>query len=132
MIEVEMSKDIRDFQTKLIGPFTKRQLICIVIGLAYGVPLFFIFGSTGMDIVLRVLIPVILMTPTIACGWVNLYGMPLEKFMVHIIKTVFFRPKRRLYQIENVYLMIDKDVNGEDIDDIPKKVKFTKEDNPIL
>ena len=32
MIEVEINQDIRDYKTKLIGPFTTRQVICLVLG----------------------------------------------------------------------------------------------------
>ena len=31
MIETKMPKDIRAYKTKLIGPFTGRQAICVVI-----------------------------------------------------------------------------------------------------
>ena len=31
MIETKMPKDIRSYKTKLIGPFTMRQLACIAV-----------------------------------------------------------------------------------------------------
>ena len=38
-VEVEMSKDIHDYEPKIIGFMTMRQLVCVAIGLAYAVPL---------------------------------------------------------------------------------------------
>ena len=35
MIETKMPKDIRAYKTKLIGPFTGRQAICVVIAASY-------------------------------------------------------------------------------------------------
>ena len=32
MIEIEVNQDIREYKTKLIGPFTTRQVICLILG----------------------------------------------------------------------------------------------------
>lgn len=104
MIEVEMSKDIRDTPPKIIGPFTKRQLICVGIAAAYGVPVFLLLKNVGVQVILSIVIAIILMAPAIACGWVSLFGVPLEKFMLHIAKTMLLTPGKRKYQTENTYL----------------------------
>ena len=36
MIEIEMSKDIRGFEPKIVGMLTKRQLICVLISCVIG------------------------------------------------------------------------------------------------
>lgn len=128
MIEVEMSKDIRDCEPKLLGPFTKRQVICIVISLAYGAPVFFLLGF-GMDLFLRILISIILMAPAIACGWCDMYGMPLEKFGIHIFKTLILSPQKRLYKSKNMYEEFYSELEE---DNAEKKVKRSKKDGRIL
>ena len=67
MIEIEMSKDIRDFSPKLIGIFDARQLVCLGVASAYGIPLTFLLLKTlEMDISLALTIVVIAMAPPIA------------------------------------------------------------------
>ena len=82
MIEIEMSKDIRDFSPKLIGIFDARQLVCLGVASAYGIPLTFLLLKTlEMDISLALTIVVIAMAPPIACGYVKLYGLYLDVFL---------------------------------------------------
>ena len=137
MIEVEMSKDIRSFQPKLIGPLTKRQLICSAIGLAYGVPAFFLLKSLGVtDVTLRVVICVVLMAPPFLCGWIHLYGMSLEKFMIHVIKIMFFKPRIRKYEVKNAYeefadmIPDSSPVQNEKVG-LFSSVKYSKTDKPM-
>lgn len=111
MIEVQMSKDVRDCAPKILGPLTARQIVTILIGLAYGVPLYFIFGSFISDVFIRVVICLVLMAPTLACGWVDLYGMHLEQFFLHVIKTLRDKPAKRMVDVENNY-----EIEKEDVD----------------
>ena len=129
MIEVEMSKDIRDIEPKFIGPFTKRQTLCTIIALGYGVPLFFVMK--GMPIFTRILIIILLMMPTIACGWCDMYGMHLEQFVLHLIRTLFLTPQKRQYEENNLYEEIY--INEIDIEnEVPqKKIKRSKKDGRI-
>lgn len=129
MVEVEMSKDIRDIEPKLIGPFTKRQTICSLISLSYGVPLFFVFK--GIPIFTRILIIIVLMMPVIACGWCDMYGMHLEQFAMHLIRTMFLTPRKRKYEEYNLYEEIY--INEVDVDTSPpeKRKKRSKKDGRI-
>lgn len=105
MIQIEMSKDIHDFSPKIISVFDKRQIVCIAIAGAYGLP--FMLYATSVDIYTRITIAVVLMTPVVMCGWVNMYGMTLERFIWHIIKTRLFGSVRRYYATDNTFGYID-------------------------
>ena len=113
MIEVEMSKDIRECEPKLIGPFTKRQIVCLIIAFAYGVPLYLLFKGIE-NITLRIFVTIALMSPAIACGWMELYGFHLEQFVVYIFKTRFLRPKKRKAEAPNLYEEIKDEIEAEE------------------
>lgn len=104
MIEVEMSKDLKDLSPKILGPFDKRQLICVGIGLAYALPLFFLLPIDNF--MTKIIISIISMSPPLACGWCNLYGLPLEKFVIHIMKTKFKAPPIRVSASDTIYEQI--------------------------
>ena len=108
MIEVEISKDIKSHEVRIIGPFTGRQLACIGIALTYGVPLLFLLPGS---FTVRSVIALVLMMPTLMCGWGKAYGMPLEKFVMKAIRSTM-KKNRRLYITRNRYeYLLDKDRN---------------------
>ena len=106
MIEIEVSKDIKAHEVKIIGPFTGRQLTCIGISLMYGIPILMV---TPGSFLIKSVVAIVLMMPTIMCGWCKLYGLPLEKYMLKVIRTML-RPKDRKYETRNRYeYLVDKD-----------------------
>ena len=118
MIEVEIPKDIRQYEAKLIGPFTLRQTIFFVAGCAFAIPTFnIVYHISTMDV--AAFMCMIVATPFLAFGWVKVYGMPLEKF----IKTAFISnvlsPKHRKYKTENTFDIFF----GDDFKSKQKRVK---------
>lgn len=99
MVEVEMSRDIHEYEPKLVGPLTLRQLILVVIGLAYTVPAVIFIKIDNLT--LRLLFGALLMIPVLACGWVPVMGMRIEQFLYAAIKDYFPKSKRvRVYEAE--------------------------------
>ena len=113
MVEVEINKDIRETEAKILGPLTKRQIICISIALGYSAPLFFILSGIE-QVAIRAVIAVIAAIPTLACGWCNLYGMHLEQFAVHLVKNVLLMPSKRKYEVINDYEAMLMDLEAEE------------------
>ncbi len=105
MLEIEMSKDIKEYEPKIIGPLTARQIICCTLAASYGIPL---FSALDIEIVSRVMITFFAMVPMVLCGWLKIYGLPLEAFIFMIIKTKLLRPQKRYYEISNT-LDIDEE-----------------------
>lgn len=120
MIEVTMNSDIREIEPKIIGPFTKRQLICVAIAIAYGLPIFFLLHMLPM--IARIMISVVLMTPCITCGWCNAYGMPLEKFAMHVVRSAVLNPTKRAYILENSYEELYRELTPVDEAERKKKI----------
>lgn len=102
MIEVQVPKDIRKYEAKLIGPFTLRQLVCFIGAcfVAYG-------GYVSMKTIgleeHAVPVCMLLCSPFIAFGWVKPYGMNLEKFLQTALITTILAPSERKYKTKNQY-----------------------------
>ena len=59
MIEIEVPKDIRKYEAKLIGAFTARQAGCLVAACAICVPVFFLLREAVPRDVLTLLIMIL-------------------------------------------------------------------------
>lgn len=120
MIEIEMSKDIREFAPKVMGPFTLRQIICLLLAVVIALPILLLL--TNMEFTNRMIIAAVAATPVLACGWVDFFGMPLEKFVVHIIKTSVITPTKRKYVVKNEFAESAEQIK---LDEIRSKAKET-------
>ena len=98
MVEVEMTKDIHEYDPKLMGLITTRQLVLLLIGLAYSIPIAFLLPVEDLSI--KILVMAFLMFPVLVCGWMNMQGMKMEQFVAQVVKSVFLHPQKRLYKIE--------------------------------
>lgn len=114
MLEIEMSKDIKDFEPKVVSVLTLRQIVCLFISCAYGIPLFFLLSG---DIIARIMITLFAMVPVLLCGWLKVYDEPFERFIKIIILNKFVKPVKRKYVIKSDF--IQKDVPN-------KKIKRSK------
>ena len=107
MFKVPMTRDIKDFSPKVISIFNKRQLICSAIALSYGFPV--IMYARGLELNTRMTLATILMLPVLACGWIRVYGLPLERFALLVIVNHLLTPTRRMYATENTLDYVRKD-----------------------
>ena len=101
MIEIEMSRDIKDYSPKFIGPFDKRQVVVLLIATAVGVPLFILLGSLPLTI--KFVFTIIFILPIIMTGWIKIFGIPLEVFVWRYVIPNTLAPKKRVYMTENEY-----------------------------
>ena len=101
MIEIEMSRDIREFSPKVLGPFDKRQLVVLIIAVLVGVPLFMLLGPVPLQA--KLIIILIVCLPILLCGWVKMFGMPLEVFVMKFIIPTLFSPRKKVYMTDNAY-----------------------------
>lgn len=113
MAFVSVPKDLTKVKTKVIFNLTKRQLICIGIAAAFGVPFYFLTrgvlgtnnAATGM---------VLLMLPAFLFAMYEKDGMPLEKVLLNIIRVKFLNPGIRPYETENLYsVLTEAEENSE-------------------
>ena len=102
MAFVSVPKDLTKVKNKIILNLTKRQLICLGIAAAVGIPFYFLtkgwIGSsnaaTGMCL---------LMLPAFLFAMYEKDGLPLEKVLKNMITVKFLRPPVRKYEVENLY-----------------------------
>lgn len=102
MAFVSVPKDLTKIKNKVVLNLTKRQLVCLVIAAAVGLPFYFLTkkyigtsnAATGM---------VLLMLPAFLFAMYEKDGMPLEKVLFNIINVKFKKPAVRRYEIKNIY-----------------------------
>lgn len=102
MAFVSVPKDLTKVKNKVVLNLTKRQIICLVIAAAVGLPFYFLTkgyigtsnAATGM---------VILMLPAFMFAMYEKDGMHLEDVILHILNVKVFRPPVRTYETENYY-----------------------------
>lgn len=103
MIEIEVNQDIREYKTKLIGPFTTRQVICLILGGttvigAYNLLQPYLTSDTTTFVCMILAIPFILMS-----GIFEPHGMKMEDFLRASFVSLVLSPTVRKYELENSY-----------------------------
>ena len=102
MAYVSVPKDLTKVKNKVAFNLTKRQIVCLGIAVAVGLPFYFLTkgtigtsnAATGM---------VLLMLPAFLFAMYEKDGMPLEKVLMNLITTKFLRPGVRKYEMTNLY-----------------------------
>ncbi|HHU13144.1 MAG TPA: PrgI family protein [Clostridiaceae bacterium] len=110
MAYVTVPKDLNKVKTKVALNLTKRQLICFSAAGLVGVPVYLLTRSTlGNDVAATLM--VMIMLPLFAFALYEKDGMTLEKIIGNMVRSRFFYPKRRPYETENVYRIIQNEIN---------------------
>lgn len=107
MAFVSVPKDLTKIKNKVVLNLTKRQIVCLAIAAAVGLPFYFLTrkyigtsnAATGM---------VLLMLPAFLFAMYEKDGMPLEKVLFNIINVKFKKPAVRRYEIKNIYEMEER------------------------
>ena len=99
---MSVPKDLTKVKSKVMFNLTKRQVVCLGIAAALGLPFYFFTkghigtsnAATGM---------VILMLPAFLFAMYEKDGMPLEKILLNIINVKLKKPAVRKYEVKNIY-----------------------------
>lgn len=122
MAYVSIPKDLTKVKNKVAFNLTKRQLICIGVGAAIGIPVYFLTrGVLGNSTAATIMI--LLMLPAFLFAMYEKDGMHLEEVLLHVIRVRWLRPAIRKYETENAYEM--------DLSDSATKEKKPKEVKPV-
>ena len=112
MAYVSVPKDLNRVKTKVLFNLTKRQIICIAIAAAVGMPFyFFTRGALGTSNAATGM--VMLMLPAFLFAMYEKDGMPLEKVLRNFIHVKILCPGIRTYRTENIYEVLDRDETAE-------------------
>ena len=105
MAYVNVPKDLTKVKSKVLFNLTKRQLVCFGIGVAIGVPLFFLckkpLGTSAASMLMMVV-----MLPAFLLAMYEKNGQPLEKILKNMIQVCFLRPKQRPYETNNFFAVL--------------------------
>ena len=107
---VTVPKDVTKVKTKVLFNLTKRQLICFGGGLLIGVPLFFL-TKNSLGNTMSTLLMIFAMVPAFLLAMYGKNGQHLEVILRNMIRSVFLRPKKRLYKTNNFYAVIERQNN---------------------
>lgn len=125
MIEVEIPKDIRQYESKVVGPLTVRNLVCLVCGSVIAVPVYMIIKDL-VPTDLCIFVSLLCFAPFALCGWIKIYGMPFEQFFMSFLYSSVLAPSNRKYKTKNIF---EEDLEKEHI---TKKRKYKPSKNPDL
>ena len=100
MITMKMTDDIRRKEIKSFGPFTTRQMVCVLIGCAFAIPVALVIPA---NITVKLIVGAILLIPPMLCGYIKFAGMNLENFIALMIYRVFLTPKKRKRDEKNPF-----------------------------
>ena len=112
MAYVSVPKDLTKVKNKVAFNLTKRQLICIGIGAAMGIPCYFLFRN-ALGINNAAVLMVLMMLPAFLFAMYEKDGQPLEVVAKHFYEAKFKRPKTRPYKTKNYYALLVQQADVE-------------------
>lgn len=125
MIRAKVPKEIGDYEAKVAGPLTMRQLIIFLLV----APLIFLIYSYATPLLGRSISGYLLVLPAgiaFLFGWFKPYGMRFEEFAKTAFVSNILSPSKRLYKTENYYDKVNQIIISEQLKDEPKKKKKSK------
>lgn len=133
MIETKVPKDVRSYKTKIIGPFTIRQLICLGVVVVLDAFLYFGIKSAGINFNLNIAFyGLMFFNLPILAFMFEPHGVPMEKYIKMVILPGLFKPNKRkaetlLYEQQKM-----KPLTKKEKDERMKKIKQIGRKNPDL
>ena len=115
MIEAKVPKDIRVYETKLVGPLTGRELVCSVLMLTSAIITYNICCTVfDMSLDMFVYVGIIACLPFAALGWYKPHGMRMETYiqrvaMYNAIAPLYRTPKNVIYRYKKDTSKISKE-----------------------
>lgn len=108
MIEIKIPKEVTKYEAKLVGPFTARQCVALLIF----VPMI-AFCYINLSKVMNSTAALYICAPIgglgALFGWIKPYGLPFEKYLKSMFISSFLAPKVRVYKTENYYDILTKE-----------------------
>lgn len=100
MIETKVPKDIRSYKTKIIGPFTLRQLLCIIVAAIVDILIYSLISFMEIKLNATMIIyGVIFINLPILAFIIEPQGMPMEKYIQSVLLVNFTKPSKRRTEV---------------------------------
>ena len=107
MIEIKIPKEIMKYEAKLVGPFTSRQCIILLIFVPI-VALCYVNLTPYVNSTIAAYIVTPIGGIGALFGWVKPYGLTFEKYLQSVFISSVVAPSLRVYKTENYYDMLSK------------------------
>ena len=128
MVSIKMTPDIKGYSPKIIGPFSARQ--CVSLGVAIVGGFITSMQATFLSLEYRLYLLIPFAVLAVLFGWIRMYGMPFEMFVLHILRQTRV-PKTRNYVTVNTFGKLDtRNVDEEDA--AKKKKRLTRKQKKEL
>lgn len=133
MIETKVPKDVRSYKTKILGPLTLRQIICIVVAGIFDIILYMIATSMNMKLNAEMVIySLIFLNLPIFAFMLEVQGMTMEKYIKNVLLDSFLKPSKRkaenlLYEDQKLKPLTKKELKARE-----KKISSVARKNPEL
>ena len=95
-------RDLSRVKSKVFLNLTRRQLICFGAAIAIGLPLFFLVKRNA-NVTAASFVMIAVMLPFFFLAMYEKNGQKAEVIFRHYVRARFIRPKKRIYQTDNVY-----------------------------
>ena len=125
MIEINIPKDIREFEPTLVGVLTTRQVICAIVICITVYATYSLEKAAGIDPMSAPLF-ILPAVPPGLIGWFKPYGMHFEKFFMKAFRDNVLCPTKRLYKVHNFYDIIAEEQKYKDMS--PEEIKAAKKE----
>lgn len=102
MAYVSVPKDLTKVKSKVLFNLTKRQVVCLGVAAALGLPFYFLTkdyigtSNAGAGMVL-------VMLPAFLFAMYEKDGLPFEKILMNMVGVKLLRPAIRRYEVENLF-----------------------------
>lgn len=111
MAYVKIPKNINEIEAKVIGNFTKRQIITGIIAIIVSIPLFIILKKINQTLALYTLFATAF--PIFFLGFYKKEGVYFDKRIINYLKRVLFNKKIRVIKNETYIDKINNFVQNE-------------------
>ena len=102
MAYVSVPKDLTKVKSKVMFNLTKRQVACLGIAAALGLPFYFLTkGHIGTSNAAAGM--VLIMLPAFFFAMYEKDGLYFEKILMNMARVKLLRPAIRRYEVENIY-----------------------------
>jgi len=118
---VNINAEISSYKERVVGNYTLRQIVCLIIALFIGVTTYF-YLNIHKDI--KQIIVIFTVLPIVAIGFYSYQGVTCELYLYYMIREFVF-PQKRVFLPENEEL-IDDGKGGLMKDDDKKLIKLDK------
>ena len=107
MIEIKIPKEVTKYEAKLVGPFTVRQSMVLLIVVPI-ISLIYVNLSKELNSTVCLYLCIPIGGIGALFGWVKPYGLPFEKYLKSVFINSILAPSVRLYKTENYYDLVSK------------------------